>query len=206
MLQRNKDYNKIKFTEPEQVETETKKVAKEQPSLALDAETPRNNSNRTILSAGQGSITDFGGPKKYIGSQTKNSIWDSDVIEKLSKSDDSGEKIKSERMESVTRREDIQRDRLTSMVESLQNTDLRKANSVAGISEVAETTYKAPSRNISIFDSGDFDRVPDKTAGEKAVEESRKVKDKDDSWKTIDKGSSTKSVFDTLFDKLAGQE
>jgi len=217
MLQRNSDYNRIKFTEPEKVTKEPVEKVAEETTKPIDSTVYRSDNNRgmesrggrSILSAGQGSITDKGGPKKYEGSSTNNSIWDNNILQKLSESKDSGESIKETQAKIIDHRQSMREERMNNIVDSLQKTDTRKANSVSDVTspEHAGSSYKAPKHNISIFDDvADFTRVPEKTAGEMASEESNKSKEKDESWKDIKKPESTRSMFDNLFDNITRNE
>lgn len=210
MLQRHKDSNKIAFIENQlnqepviEKKAEPKKVEKKESDVARadNSRGMNRGGERSILSAGGSSIKDTGGPKKYVGSETQNSIWGSSVVENLIATADGGERIKQEKKDLANIRENFQRERLDSMVDSLNSTDTRKASSVSSIGEFAGGTFKSPSNSMSIFDSADFERVPEKTNGEKMAESARTAKAKDESWKTINKTQSPKSVFDKLFER-----
>lgn len=217
MLQRHKDSNKIAFIENQinqepivEKKAEEIKVEKEIESDVSRSDNSRGLNSRSgeksILSAGGSSIKDTGGPRKYVGSETQNSIWGSSVVEKLIATADGGERIKQEKKDLANLRENFQRERLDSMVESLNNTDTRKASSVSSIGELSGGSFRTPSNSMSIFDSTDFQRVPEKTDGEKMVESARTEKAKDESWKTINKTQSPKSVFDKLFENIEKNE
>jgi len=220
MAQKNQDQHRIKFLEDailgKKIETpEIKKAEKkpneewknpenQRPMRSDNSKTIDNRSSKSILSAGGGKITDFGGPKKQMGSQTANSIWDSGIIEKLAKTKGNKEKVQEEKFETEKYKNSMKANRLDDMVKSLQETDLRKDATIqsSGVSS-KDPGYKAPSRNISIFDTtNDFERVPEQTTGEKSAAESRKAKAKDDSWKKVSGSYKTEDAVNNLFNKL----
>ena len=168
--------------------------------------------SNAILSAGQGSITNIGGPKKQLGSETNNSIWDSGVLERIAGTPSNKEKTAEDKEEIETLRNSMKSGRIDEMVESLKETDQRKDATVTGMSEYHDRdarSYQLPSRNISIFDTKeemDFRRVPEKTAGEQSIEEAAIPKEKDESWKDIKGAPRLKNTLDTLFDNLTGND
>jgi hypothetical protein len=172
------------------------------PAQKADNSSAIDNRAGSILSAGKGSVTDFGGPSKYIGSQTSNSIWDSGVIESLAGEQDNGEKIKEENLQLKSNRNAIKEERLDNMAQSLQETDMRKADSVASSGEFSGSKYSMPQNNISIFDSEEFERVPEKTAGEQLEKEVVK----DDTWKDIKPATKTSDQFNKMFDNMTDNE
>jgi len=146
-----------------------------------------NYSNKSILSAGGGSVLDIGGPSKYIGSQTNNSIFDTSVIERNTGKKDNGEIIKETNKNIEKVRNGYNQERMDEMVDNLKNTDTRKQSSVSSLSEYGSTkNYQKPTTSISIFDNLDekaFGRLADKTDGEKITDRAKQKKEKDDSWK-----------------------
>ena len=173
------------------------------PAQKADNSSAIDNRAGSILSAGKGSVTDFGGPSKYIGSQTSNSIWDSGVIESLAGEQDNGEKIKEENLQLKSNRNAIKEERLDNMAQALQDTDMRKADSVASSGEFSGSKYSMPQNNISIFDSAEFERIPEKTAGEQL---GKKEVVKDESWKDIRKATTTNDKFNKMFDDITNNE
>ena len=56
---------------------------------------------------------------------------------------------------------------------------------------------------MSIFDTQEFERLADKTSGEKVTEETNKRRaQKDESWKSSGKTFSSKDVINNLFENL----
>jgi hypothetical protein len=173
------------------------------PAQKADNSSAIDNRAGSILSAGRGSVSDFGGPKKHIGSQTSNSIWDSKIVESLAAKQDNGEKIKEENLQLKSNRNAIKEERLDNMAQALQDTDMRKADSVASSGEFSGSKYSMPQNNISIFDSAEFERIPEKTAGEQL---GKKEVVKDESWKDIRKATTTNDKFNKMFDDITNNE
>jgi len=220
MIQRNQDQNNIKFFEdailgkreeklPEKKSSvdnipEWKNIKNQKPKKSNNSKAIENYSNKSILSAGQASITDFGGPEKQIKTQTSNSIWDSTILDKLSKSQDNREKTASEKNKIEKYYQSMKQERLDEMVNALKNTETRKNANVNRAAEYTfDSTYKAPSSGISIFDSNkDFDRVPEMTHGEKVAKEARVKREKDTSWKQVSRNNTIQSMEDSFINKL----
>lgn len=224
MAQKNQDQHRIKFLEdavlgrkeqaPEvkkaekQPNEEWKNIENQKPTRSNNNDAIGSRSSKSILTAGNGNITNFGGPSKQLKSQTSNSIWDSGIVEKLAGTKGNKEKTLEKKEEIEKYKNSMKADRLNEIVESLRETDTRKDATVssAGVFDKAPG-YKAPSRNISIFDNtSDFDRVPEQTHGEKVAAESRKAKEKDDSWKQVSTASKIKNTIDSIFDQLTKKE
>jgi hypothetical protein len=215
MIQKMSDQGKIQFTEKE---SEVKPVAaqeanngitakealfRDQKAKTLDNAEVINSfrSANSVLSAGGGSIKDEGGPRKYIGSETQNSIWDTDIIEKLSGTKSNKEKTDDEKDNIKNARKNIRQESLDNLTEALSQTDTRKVADVSNMSEFNSVNYRKPlSNNLSIFDTEVFDNMPEKTAGEKMAEKARMAKEADTTWREF-KGKE-KSVISTLFDNL----
>ena len=93
------------------------------------------------------------------------------------------------------------------MVEALKSTDLTKGNSVFSCGNLSGGSYKNEKGSMSIFDNVDFQRLPDKTEGEKLAEENAKKRSfKDDSWRNNSKSSSYGESFSKFFDNLVEGE
>ena len=222
MIQKNKNSDMINFLfnvvaggEEEVVESKEneKPPVKIEKAKKLDNnESVASRFSKSILSAGQGNITNIGGPKKQLGSETNNSIWDSGILERLAETPGNKEKTAEDKEEIETLRNSMKSGRIDEMVESLKETDQRKDATVTGMSEYHDRdarSYQLPSRNISIFDTKeemDFRRVPEKTAGEQSVEEAAIPKEKDESWKDIKGAPRLKNTLDTLFDNLTKRD
>jgi hypothetical protein len=219
MLQKNKNSSKIAFLEEASAEQIPQPQGKPEirdafkPSVAqkldsFDNLSQSKNPEKSILSAGNGSITDTGGPKRFMGSESHNSIWDNDKLKDLKASEDNKEKTLKTTQRIKDIRNEMKQERMNELVEGLQSSDQRKASSVAKIEsdDANDRNYKNPTRGISIFDSAEFERVPEKTDGEKSAQNARAARTKDESWKTIKGTVSTKSIVDSLFSKLTGED
>jgi shikimate kinase len=196
MIQRMSDQGRIKFSEKEEIKStvENKKTAKnstkvdrpieevmeEQKSRKIENEKVINSirSANSILSAGGGTIKEDGGPRKYIGAETQNSIWDTDVLKKLSTQKTNKEKTIEEKEHNQRVRNGIRQEELDKMVDALQETDTRKVCSVKEIEGSFSNNYNVPKNSLSIFDTKVFDNMPEKTAGEEMAEKVRKEKEK----------------------------
>lgn len=214
MLQRNSDYNRIKFLEQTKETPIEKKAEKEVKKLDTSNLLPKKMDNAKaidtrgdkFLSAGMGTIKDTGGPRKYMGSMTCNSIWDSEVLKKLSEIPDNKEKTHKEVEDIRKMKKQMATDRLNEIASGLKETDVRKESNVAKISDFEKPSlYKRPANSISIFDTlegkKDFERVPEKTAGEEMVERVKASKIKDESWKPKN-NISTSQIVNDMFDKI----
>jgi len=160
-------------------------------------------SANSVLNAGGGSIRDEGGPRKYIGSETQNSIWDTDVVEKLSGTLSNKEKTDAEKENRQAMRKSVRQESLDNMTEALSQTDTRKDSDVSSLSERESVNYrKSSSNNLSIFDSNVFDDMPEKTAGEIMAENARVEKEADTSWRNNRGTFKSKDVVNRLFNDL----
>lgn len=219
------DQNRIKFTEDEnemydkfdkqasQDDFKKEMAAREDATLIQEQKAKKlNNSDvintrgdKGILSAGRsasGGITDIGGSSKHLGSETKNSIWDSEKIAKLIDSKDNGEKIREERASLEKVRNGLKQESLDHLAESLSETDTRKDSTVTSVGEFSGSSFKSSKNNLSIFDTNVFEDMAEKTAGEISAENARTAKEKDDSWKDHKGTKKMSSLVDSLFDNL----
>jgi len=181
------------------------KLSEEQKSRSLSGFNPMTSNGSSIISANAGGITDMGGPQKQIKTPISNSIFDPDKNAKEAKKIDSKTATKIEKEKIATNRRISETERMDELVESLQNTDQRKASSVhrTGTGNIESTDFKASRNNMSIFDSGDFSRVPEKTAGEKISEQvSEKKSQVDNSWRQNGKSLKSSEVSNRFFDGL----
>jgi len=221
MIQRNKDSGKISFldsqkqseakqTDKEKVEKAAKNldtpISKQKKMSDFDPLRDSRNPSKSVISAGGGIVKDTGGSGVYIG-MNGNSILNPNKLDELKQAQDNREKTDAEKLSAQAQRAAEKSAAMDAIVEQLKKTDQRKAATVSSIESSSDTTYKPPKSGISIFDDKqDFTRIPDKTEGEKVAENSRKVKEKDESWREIKGAHSTKKVVDSMFDKLMGKQ
>jgi hypothetical protein len=161
------------------------------------------NSSKRILSNKGNDVVDTGGATKQMGYERNNSIFDSEVIARQAKEQGNDEKLKAiakakaearEEAKNVSRYQTIDGE---SIVAKLKEIDQRKEAGVrsVGAQEAHKYNNKLPMNGISIFDTAEFERVPEKTAGEARraeIKEAAKAP-KDRSW--VENGS--KSVTST---------
>jgi len=221
-IQRMSDQNKISFLKKEDnskmkkmqnIAEETEKqridrISEEQKSKKLNPKDDGFKSNKSIMSAMAGNILEKGGPSKYIKSETSNTIWDNDKIEKLSKIVDNKRVNEKEAIQQSV--QNSRKKEAENVSKELGDIGLLRASSItpAGVSKVIqEGSFKKNNNIMSIFDKGYFERLPEKTAGESLSEEKRKKEaEADESWKNNGKYVSTKNMVSRMFDNLTGQK
>lgn len=125
----------------------------------------RNGSSvRPSRCSSKGGITNMGGPSKQIGSDSNNSIWNSDIFETLSKTASSSENTMEEKMSAKRIRQQKQAEYKQSMTPKIGdeevNSLMNKSNSVSSISAKGNGKGWIPSNKISMFDDNlNFDRL-----------------------------------------------
>lgn len=183
-------------------------LSAEQKSRHLSGFDPENRltSNKSsIISANAAGITDMGGPKKQIKTPISNSIFDPWSNEREASKIGEKNDIQIAKETIATNRRTAEQDRMNELVEKLQSTDQTKASSVhrTGTGDVESTAFKASRNNMSIFDSSDFERIPEKTGGEKLSEEiTEKRAEVDESWRTNGKSIKSSEITDRFFNGL----
>jgi len=196
----------VKVTEAPQKTAEKSAMTMQQLAEKQKAKKLNNKDNGLmssahISSARTGEIGNQGGPSKYIKSETSNTMWDSDKTSKMAEG--SQERVAKEKEVIATNRRDAEQKRMDTLVDSLRGTDQTKAAAVSPAGTFSGTNYKTQSNNMSIFDTKDFERLQDKTAGEQVTEDnaSRRGK-KDDSWRDNAKSITSKELVSDFFNQL----
>ena len=171
---------------------------------------------KSIHSAmGNQSVTDMGGPQKQMKFQSSNTIFNPDAISEKSKEKDNGERIREEKAAIRKQHEEMklsQRNHTIdgeSLSEALKKTELRKDSNVQNLSaqEAHKYSKKMPMKGMSIFDTKEFERVPDKTAGEIRREEIKtNAGKKDRSWAAGSEPVTSKSIFNKMIDSLTDKK
>ncbi|MAH51190.1 hypothetical protein CMI37_35565 [Candidatus Pacearchaeota archaeon] len=212
-LQRMQDQHQIGFLDSQPKDTPVSKtsgenakslssLAEEQKAKVFNPKDSVLKSGRSIKSSRAGEVTDMGGPSKFIGSESANSVWNNTKIEEAAAKEVSTTAMNED---PKALRQQAEKERLDKLVSSLQTVDQRKASSVAptGTSEGSGPGFKATSNNMSIFDTKDFERLAEKTAGEKVTEEAKQRKSQvDESWKNNGKSVTSSDVVNRMFDNL----
>ena len=168
---------------------------------------------KSIHSAmGNQSVTDVGGPKQQMKFQSSNSIWDSEVLDRQLKAEGSDERIKAENKAiQAAREEEKQLSRYhtisgESLADALKETDQRKAAGVNSLyaQEAHKYSDKLPQKGMSIFDTSDFQRVPERTVGEQIRVDKIAAANapKDRSWLENGKQVTSKDLFNRMIDSL----
>lgn len=213
-LHKQQHHSKIGFLENEvpQPERKVEKPIKAESAHKLDNKFENNlqsMTSKSVMSARAGEITDTGGPRRQVQSEASNSIFDSEAIQRMTEANhkDSKDKITESKEARANKATREQEDRMDKLTEALQQVDLRKASEVGHIpTNEAETSYKVTTRNISIFDTEEFQRLSEKTAGEKIAERRQAERaEVDDSWRGGKGALSNKDVVNRLFDSLMDQ-
>ncbi len=218
MIRKMKDEHKINFLE-ENNNTEISKEgnSEQKRTLAQLSEEQKakklNNKDNGLMnvmnirSARSGVIKEEGGPSKFIKSETSNTIWENNKSERLLKEIDSKTRVKIEKEQIATNKRVAEQKRMDELVNSLKETEQRKSATVSPASSFSGTNYYAPKNNMSIFDNKEFERVVEKTAGEKVRDENRKKRNqKDESYKNSGKQVTSKDFVNRFFDNLLGKE
>lgn len=184
------------------------KLSEEQKSRHLSGFDPENflTSNKSsIISADAANITDMGGPKKQIKIPISNSIFDPQSNAREASKIGNKTDIQVAKEIIATNRRTAEQQRMDELVEKLQSTDQAKASSVhrTGTGNVESTAFKASRNNMSIFDSSDFERIPEKTGGEIISEKvAEKKAEVDESWRRNGKSLTSGDISDRFFDGL----
>jgi hypothetical protein len=222
MLQRMSDQHKISFLEGEKPsETPKKKVEKSKQTIQQIAEAQKSkrlnnkyNGNgimngQSIFSARTEIITDEGGPTKYMKGESSNTLWDNNKSARISQEIDSKTKTTQDKKVIADNKRYAEEKRMDTMVDALKSTDLTKGSAVvpSGSSSHTGTNYKNRSGSMSMFDTQDFQRLPEKTAGEQMSDDnvSRKGQ-KDDSWRGNSKSVKSSELVSDFFDQLLNRK
>ena len=158
-------------------------------------------SNR-VLNSGVGGEKTESNSLNFIGGKNQNSIFDSGKLQSLASTPSDDEKTAQEKDRIQKVKAGWEEDRLTQMAEGVIENSLN-----GGVKNVSTTDASAgkrdlPQNGISIFDEGDFQRIPEKTAGEKLKDKPKIAKD--ESWKQTGKSTKLDSAnfFDNLLNRL----
>lgn len=212
MIRKVSDDNKINFLNKD-VESDVKNVEKitksksidetilEQKSKHLNCKDNGFQTSRHISSAAVGNITDNGGSSKFIKSESSPTIFNTNKIENVTEC--SKEKTIREKADIASNKREAEQKRMDDIVASLKETDLNKGSSVLRNGLMSGENYKAPKNAISIFDTKEFERLPDKTEGEIVSDVNKSNRNKvDESWRGGSKSSGSKEIMDNLFNSL----
>ena len=222
-LQKNKNSTKISCLSDDK--SQEKIVEKKQETKTIDQPVGLTRSKKvfdpsitmslphSILSAGGGSIKDTGGPgRSQTRMSTSNTIFEEDKLEKMSKEISNKERTQQNREDINKLRNGLKRERLDEMVEGLRSTDNRKAASISSMAPHTEQSTRSGSmkNHISIFDQfegkNDFNRVPEKSVGEKLTGMQERSSRVDDTWRGIKPAFSSKDINARIVDSMIGKD
>ena len=217
MIRRMSNEHKIDFLElkntietqkttPESEKKTLKQTSEEQKAKKLSNKDNGLMTPHHISSARTGAISDEGGPTKYTKSESSNTIFDTNKSSRLSQEIDSKTRVKEEKEVIATNRRDAEKERMNSLAESLKQTEQSTDATISKASNLSGSNYYSPKNNMSIFDSKEFERLADKTSGEKVSEENDiRKSEKDESWKGNGRCLSSKDVVSNLFNSLTSK-
>ncbi|MFA5601109.1 MAG: hypothetical protein WDA06_10995 [Phenylobacterium sp.] len=205
MIQKMSDQHKIGFienTSDNKIEVKKEVVAPKKVDIKATNKLDTTNilaRNNSISSARCGAIKDDSGPNKYIKSESSPSIWST-----------KDETVTSHKEATISEKENIKRIRnsyreevINEIVDNLRSTDQSKGASISPNTPLRGSSYKMPTNQMSIFDNADFERISEKTAGEKLSEDIAKRRQQKDKYKRDgSSGVSSKSIQSKLFDSL----
>jgi hypothetical protein len=178
-------------------------IAEEQKAKKLSNKDDGLMTSKNIRSAKCGNIKDEGGPTKFTKSESSNTIFDTDKSARQAQEIDSKTRVKNEKEAIATNRREAEQKRMDTLVDSLKKTEQAKDSSVSRLSDLGGSKYYSPKNNISIFDTKEFERLADKTAGEKESEIVKQKKSQvDNSWKSDGKQTTSRDVTNRFFDNL----
>ncbi len=218
MIRKISDEHRINFLEKENNSKNSKEdnieIKKTLAQLSEEQKAKKINNKddglmtvNNIRSARSGVIKDDGGPVKFIKSETSNTIWENNKSERLSKEIDSKTRVKIEKEKIADNKRIEEQKRMDELVNSLKETEQRKNATVTPVNSFSGTNYHAPKQSMSIFDTEAFERLEEKTAGEKVSEENEKKRNqKDESYKNSGKQISSKDFVNRFFDSLLKKE
>tara|TARA_Y100000310_G_scaffold310879_1_gene356617 strand:+ start:3080 stop:3868 length:789 start_codon:yes stop_codon:yes gene_type:complete len=203
----------IAFLEEDSVpapETKTEEHAAPTPASKLENKfKPESHMTgiHNIRSARSGTVTDTGGPRRYMQSATANSIWDPDNLARLAEAVDRKDATKAEQEQVHANRREAEDQRMNDLAETLKGIDQRKDSHINSPGTYGGSAYKAPSGNSIFDDQHDFSRIPEKTAGEQAMIDAEADKQEilDQNVMPSSKSLSSKDVVSRLFDGLMSQ-
>ncbi len=180
-------------------------IAEEQKAKSLCSKDQGVSNSHSIFSAMTGAITDERGPSRYIKSESSNTLWDNDKINKIPI--DNKMKTKEEKLSIADNKRHMEQSRMDALANALKSVDQSKSTSVFSTGSYQGGNYKSTASSMSLFDSSDFERLPDKTSGEKIKEDNLiRRSHKDDSWRGNSKSVTAKEVVSNFFDNLLGEK
>jgi hypothetical protein len=169
-------------------------------------------SGKSIPKSRKGDWSEMGGPKRQL--RYNNSIWDADILAKTAKQQDNGERIREENARIKAERQQARHAQTHVTTDDMyqqlrESVELRKTASVQQTGGNSQESYDYNNRvqrnGMSIFDdykNTPFDRIAEKTEGERERDISRTAKKKDRSWVKTASTNSMQGKFKNMLDSL----
>ncbi len=218
MIRKISDEHRINFLEKENNSKNSKEdnieIKKTLAQLSEEQKAKKINNKddglmtvKNIRSAISGVIKDDGGPVKFIKSETSNTIWENNKSERLSKEIDSQTRAKIEKEKIADNKRIAEQKRMDDIVSFLKETEQSKDSNVSQLNSFSGSKYYSPKNNMSIFDTKEFERLAERSEGERISDENNEKKaQKDESWKNSGKQVSSKDFVNRFFDSLLKKE
>ena len=178
-------------------------LSEEQKSRKLSGFDPMTSNGSSIISANAAGITDNGGSNKQTKMPISNSIFDPSRNQR--EASKIGEKTENQIVQETiaTNKRTAEKERMDTLAEILSSPQNGSSVHRTGTGNSESTEFKASKNNMSIFDSNNFSRIPEKTEGEMLSEKvAKKRAEIDSSWRNNGKSLKSSEVQSNFFDNL----
>lgn len=212
MIQRMSDEHKINFLESVNIEQSPLKkeeipikLISEQRSKKLLNKDDGYKTSHHISSASTGAIKNDKNSSQIIGLKNSNNIWNDNDL--FNTKEDSKEKVQKQKEEILSNKRVAEQKRMQELADNLKQTQSGQISSISLNGHYQGSKYYSPTNNMSIFDTKDFERIVEKTEGEKITEENRnKRSQKDESWKNSGKQLSSKDITEKMIKNIFSKD
>ncbi len=194
------DAKKEKEIESKVIELLDKRIAEDNKAKNLSNKDNGYKTTKHISSTGRGSKPEVIQPPKYLKSETADSIWGPKQTPVIKKENASENEI-----DETIRIEQRLADKKEADGKRMSNLPIKNDRSLkVSLGPKKEGyDYRVSGKGLGIFDTDKFERIPEKTAGEKLSEETEKKQaEKDESWKKRGKALSSKDLNKKFIDRL----
>jgi hypothetical protein len=177
----------------------TPEVKKKAPLRGLEKQPPSRFSTIQKAQCGVDSISKE--TSKYIG-KIGNSIFEPDKLEKMSKTQSNDEKTREEKAKVAQVRKNWKDEATNKLMKELESVDTRKDAAVYRLSETSEGKGFIGKTGLGMFDMDKFEKLPEKTSGEKLYEENMQRRNKKDYIPELNKSRKLGSTCDSIFNAI----
>jgi len=193
------DVEKDKKSKEEREDTIERKAIDKQRSKKLTSKDDGYKTAKHVSSIGRGGKSEEIQPAKYLKSETADSIWgpkqNVSVKKEIASEKEIDETVRIEKR--IADRREADKIRMSDTVIRDQ-----KITKVSLEEKKTGYDYKVSNRGIGVFET-DFNKIPEKTDGEKLSEDVKKRQaEKDESWKKRGKALSSKDLSRDFINKL----